>query len=157
MKRILTSVLFLAGSAIASAQPAPPVPSALALATIPGLSSEQQQSVRRIFLQRRDAEEALRDKQHAEFDALRVKGRSEHERIDESTDASLRKLLGEEGYRKFAEWQLAQRPGPHGPGMLPRHGPGNAPRGTAGDMSRPATGPSEALGEHQHEGADDSK
>jgi hypothetical protein len=117
--------------------------SPLLLATIPGLSSEQQQGLHKIFLQRRDAEEALRAKQRAELDALRVKGRGEHERIAESTDASLRKLLGDDGYRKFAEWQLAQRAGPRGPGMPQRLGPGNAGHGRAGGMSGPGVEPNE--------------
>lgn len=128
MKHLYATLLLAASAAGVYAQPAPPAPSPLELATIPGLSVDQQLALRKIFLQRRDAVESLQAKQHAEFEALRAKERSERERIEETTDASVRKLLGEDGYRKFAEWQLAQRPGPRGLGPPPLPpGPRNVP------------------------------
>ncbi len=136
MKKVLATILLCTVAGTALAQQGPPIPSPLELATIPGLSAEQQSGLHKILLQRRDAEEALFSKQHAEFDALRAKTRNEHERIDESTTTSLRQLLGDEGYRKFAEWQLAQRPGPRGPGLPPPHGPGRPPR-DGGPMQGP--------------------
>lgn len=127
MRKLLTSLLLLGTAVAASAQMGPPVPSPLALAAIPGLSSDQQIGVRKVLLQHRDAIEALASKERAEFDALRQRARAERERADDATDASLRKLLGDEGYRKFAEWHSAQH-GPHGPGLgMPfargEHGP----------------------------------
>jgi hypothetical protein len=139
MKKLLAMILLLAGASTTLAQQGPRIPSSLELATVPGLSSEQQLGLRKIFQQRRDAEEALFSKQHAEFEVLRVKGRSEHERIDDSTDASLRKLLGDEGYRKFAEWQVGERAGPRGSALPPRHGPGNAPGGAGGPRLGPGS------------------
>ena len=135
MRKLLASLLLCGLAVAASAQWAPPVPSPLALATIPGLSGEQQAGVRKILLQHRDAIEALASKEHAEFEALQQRSRAERERADDATDASLRKLLGDEGYRKFAEWHVAQRDahgagpgsgGPHGPGG-PRPGMRGAP------------------------------
>ncbi len=113
MKRILASVLFLAGSAVASAQPAPPVPSALALATIPGVVQPSSSlSVRRIFLQSKAAmlKKSLRDKQHAEFDALRVKGTAASKNVIdreyrcECAQTARRRRLSQH----FAEWQLSR-------------------------------------------------
>ncbi len=135
MKKILVTTLLLAVAGTALAQRGPPmIPSPLELATIPGLNSEQQSGLRKILVQRRDAEEALFSKQHAEFDALRAKTRNERERIDENSAASLRQLLGDEGYRKFAEWQLARRTGRRGPGFAPPRGPGHSPRDGGGPM-----------------------
>ena len=111
MHRLLALIVFASVSAAAWAQQAPP-PSPLELATIPGVSTAQQLELRKIFVQSRDAMESLHSRQHAEFDALRVKYRGEQERLVETTDANVRKLLGEEGYKHFAEWQLAQHRGP---------------------------------------------
>jgi hypothetical protein len=118
------AVLLAAG---ASAQPMPPgppgpqgVPPAEALATVPDLSASQQAEVRKVLIQRRDAQEATHARLRAEFDALRMKERNEHERIDEQSSEQLRKLLGDDGYRKFAGWDLAHRGPPHGgPGPHP--------------------------------------
>ncbi len=134
----LSAALFAAlFAASAGAQPMPPgppggVPPAEALATVPSLTAAQQVEVRNILIQRRDALEAAQTRARAEFDALRVKERNEHERVDAQTSEQLRKLLGDEGYRKYAEWDLAHRrphdggPGAHPP-MPPRgeheHGP----------------------------------
>jgi hypothetical protein len=135
-KRLLAVCLMLAAGAGASAQDGPPLPSPLMLAAIPDLTAAQQLELRKIFVQRRDAEEALLTKQQADFAALRAKNRSEHERIDDNTDAALRKLLGDDGYRKFAQWQLANRPdGPRG-----RGGPGVGPGGPGGGGPRPPHG-----------------
>lgn len=125
MKKLMIGTLLLCITASAAAQfgpPGPPpgarVPSALDIAAIPGLSAEQQAGVRKILLQRRDAVEALMTRQRADFEALRQKERNEREHIDDTAAASLRKLLGDDGMRKFAEWHGAQHGG-HGraPGM----------------------------------------
>jgi hypothetical protein len=136
-KHLLALCLMLVAGEAATAQDGPPLPSQLMLATIPDLTTAQQLELRKIFVQRRDAEEGLFTRQQADFAALRAKTRSEHERIDDSTDASLRKLLGDEGYRKFAQWQLTNRPdGPRG-----RGGPGAGPDSPAGPGHRPPRGP----------------
>ena len=126
MRKLLASLLLCGIAVAASAQWAPPVPPALALATAPGLSGEQQAGVRKILLQHRDALDALATKERAELEALQQRSRAERERADDATDANLRKLLGDEGYRKFAEWQLEQH-GPRGmgPGAGGPHGPGH--------------------------------
>ena len=140
MKKLLISALLLGAAAAASAQWGPPVPSPMVLAAIPGLSSDQQAGVRKILLQHRDAIEALASKERAEMETLHQRSRAERERADDATDASLRKLLGDEGYRKFAEWHIAQRgPGGHDPGMP--HPPGRASRGGMHDGSPPPQGP----------------
>jgi hypothetical protein len=131
----LLATLFGAGAA---AQPMPPppgapgVPPAEVLATVPGLTSAQQAELRKILVQRRDSQEAAQARMRTEFDALRVKERNERERIDEQSSEQLRKVLGDEGYRKYAEWDLAHRGPPGGergprPGMGPRGGRGNGP------------------------------
>ncbi|MEO8804198.1 MAG: hypothetical protein ABI304_06380 [Rudaea sp.] len=136
LSAIMLATLFSVG---AGAQPMPPhpgsrgLPSMEALATVPSLSVAQQIELRKILIQRRDAQQAARAKTRAEFDALRVKGRNERERIDDQTSEQLRKLLGDDGYRHYAEWDLdhhGRRGGvdPH-PSMRPRgggrHGPDN--------------------------------
>jgi hypothetical protein len=131
MKRHLPSLIllaaFCAARAVAQQPPPPPmVPPAEELATVPGLSAAQQADVRKILIQRRDAHEAARDKTRTEMDALRTKERNEHERIDGQFSEQLRKLLGDEGYRNFAEWSLAHR-GPHQPTMPPRRARGEGP------------------------------
>ena len=142
MKALAMPWLILAAAAAATiaarAHAAPPmVPPAEALATLADTSAAQQIEIRKILIQRRDAHDAAHEHARSEMDALRTKERGEHERIDAQSSEQLRKLLGEEGYRHFAEWQLAQRPpmprGPHeerGPphgADGPRHGgPGGA-------------------------------
>lgn len=101
------------------------VPSPEMLAQIPDLTAAQQVEVRKILIARRDASDALRDKE-----------RTEHERIDDQSAERLRKLLGEDGYRTFA-----QSTSPHGPGRdgSPPHGdrPGGPDRNGPGDGARP--------------------
>lgn len=109
IRKILLSSALLSVAALAYAGPgAGPgrggpgrVPSAEVLATIPDVTPAQQQELRRIAIEQRDAHEALR-----------IKERSEHERIDERGDERIRKLLGEEGFRKFAEWKQSKGRGP---------------------------------------------
>jgi hypothetical protein len=108
------------------AAPPPPgngVPPVLVLAAAPQLSATQQAEVRRILTQRRDAAEAIHQKTRIEMDALHARERAEHERIDAQAGEQLRKLLGDDGLRRFAQWQLAphggpdaaaRRPPPHG-------------------------------------------
>ncbi len=138
MRKLLASLLLCGVAVAASAQWAQPVPSPLALAAVPGLSSEQQAGVRKILLQHRDAIDALASKERAEFEALQQRSRAERERADDATDASLRKLLGDEGYRKFAEWHLAQRDahGPRRTACARRPAPGYARRTTAAEWWR---------------------
>ena len=105
------------------------VPSPEMLALIPDLTVAQQVEVRKILIARRDAIDALRDKE-----------RTEHERIDDQSAERLRKLLGEDGYRTFA-----QSTAPHGPG---REGPsprgerlGGPDRNGPGDKAKPPQPP----------------
>jgi len=130
MKKYLLIVLMLCGAAgSASAQPPPPpppLPSAEALATIPGLSAAQQIELRKILVQRRDAQEDAHKKLREQIEALHAKERAEHERIDAQTSEQVRKLLGDDGFRNYAEWTLAHHRGP-GPGMGPAAGPGFGP------------------------------
>jgi hypothetical protein len=155
MKRTPLAILLFAivcATGAASAQVPPPgppgggVPPAEALATIPNLTAAQQTEVRRILVQRRDAEEAAQAKARSEFDALRVKQRTEHERIEDQTSEQLRKALGDDGFRAYAEWSLAHRGppggGPRGP--MPPHGghrggpEGDGPPGGPGGHAPPA-------------------
>jgi len=155
MNKLMIGALLLCITASAAAQfgpigppPPAPVPSALDVAAIPGLSADQQAGARKILLQRRDAVEALMTRQRADFDALRQKERNERERIDDTAAASLRKLLGDDGMRKFAEWHGAQHGGHgRGPGMShdardrPEHAPhegGATPPGGSGPAPGPA-------------------
>jgi len=143
MKRapLLILALVLACASAAMAEPpglaGPPpgggVPPAEALATIPNLTPAQQLEVRKILTQRRDAQEALQTRTRTEFESLRVKERNEHERIDDQASDQLRKTLGEEGFRNFAEWSMAHR-GPAGDGPRPpMHGGRPGSPGPAGD------------------------
>jgi len=101
------------------------VPSPEMLALIPGLTVAQQIEVRKILIARRDASDALRDKE-----------RIEHERVDDQSAERLRKLLGEDGYRTFA-----QSTSPHGPGLDESSPHGDRPSGPdrngPGDKTRP--------------------
>lgn len=122
----LLAALCAAATAGAQSLPPPPggaphAPSSEELATVPNLSAAEQVELRKILIQRRNAHEAAHEKARAEFDALHAKERSEHERIDEQASEQARKLLGEEGYRNFAQWDLAHR-GPPGAGAGP-HAP----------------------------------
>ena len=109
----------------------PPTPSMEELATVPALSTEQQVQLHKILAERRDAHEAIAKRSRGLLDAQRDKDRGEHERIDEQSSERVRKLLGEEGFRHYAEWQLAHRGrgrgGPHAPGEP--SGPAGRPRG----------------------------
>lgn len=124
------AAVFAAG-AVAQPVPGPGAPPAEALATIPDLTTAQQDDLRRILIQRRDALEAAEDKIHADMEALHKRARSEHERIDEQYAAQLRKALGDDGYRKYAGWQAAHHAPPGGPHLRFEHGfhggPGDAP------------------------------
>jgi hypothetical protein len=111
----LTLVLFCLCAVETQAAPPhgpPPIPSMEELATLPALSAEQQAQLHRILVERRDAHEVLAKRSRDLLDAQRDKDRNEHERIDEQGSERVRKLLGEEGFRRYAEWQLAHR----GPG-----------------------------------------
>lgn len=132
----LLPLAFVAASALVAAQPfGPPdagrVPSPEALATLPGLSTAQQTELRRILLERRDQLEAVMDKARTEMQAQHKRLRTERERIDEQTAEKLRKALGEDGYRAYAEWRRATH-GQRGPGAGRPHGPGGEGRGGPG-------------------------
>lgn len=108
------------------------------LATIPDLTAAQQADLRKLLLERRDAHEAVEARSRAEREALTKKYRAEHERIENESAEHLRKLLGDEGFRRFSEWEISHRP-PHGPGDGPMHGrppaPGAAPPGEPKKMA----------------------
>jgi hypothetical protein len=129
MNKILIVILLAAGgiASVAAQQlppPPPQVPPAEELATIPGVSSAQQGEIRRILVQRRNAQEDIHTKMREQFDALHAKERNEHERVDEQASEQLRKLLGDDGYRAYADWTVAHR-GP--PGMPRAHGAHGSP------------------------------
>ncbi len=133
MKKTIAALILWSASLAACAQApmggpphGPGAPSPEALATIPNLSAAQQTELRKILVERRDAHESVETKARVERDALAKKDRSEHERIDEQSAERLRKLLGDDGYRQFAEWQLAHHGG--GPGRGPGSGPPGSPR-----------------------------
>ena len=135
MKKILAALLLsgLAATAVAQGMPpggpphGPGMVSPELLATIPGLTAAQQADLRKLLVERRDAHEAVGAKSRAERDALRKKDRAEHERIDSESAERERKLLGDDGYRRFAEWQLMHHGPPHGPWGGPMHGRPPAP------------------------------
>ena len=153
-KLILTAALFAAFAAVdAGAQMGPPgpppgghVPSAEMLATS-DLTPAQQADVRRILLQQRDAFDAAASKVHAQMEALHKQMRDEHERIDAQTSDQLRKALGDDAYKKYAEWAMRHEhgpmEGPHGPGM---HGP-HGPHGDGPGAPPPGTGAGKPDGE----------
>jgi len=142
----LASLLTAMLAATASAQgrppgPPPEVPPAEALATIPGLSAGQQVELRKILLERRDALESARDKARAALETQRQRDRGEIERIEEQSSERVRKLLGEESYRRYAEWRA--RMAPPGIGPAPRvHGPAPA-RGDERPLSELRPAPSD--------------
>jgi hypothetical protein len=106
------------------------------LATLPGSTVEQQEAIHRIEGERRTA-----------YTDLFAKQRAERERIDAQTSQKLRKALGEEGYRKYAEWKLA-----HGRGHGRHHDRG--PRGHRGHGKGRHGGPS---GEPDQPSSDDAE
>lgn len=110
------------------------VPSAEMLATS-DLTPAQQAEVRRILTQKRDALDAAESKLHAQMETLHKQMRDDHERIESQTSDQLRKALGDDAFKKYAEWSLRHEHGPMGgPG-----GPGM--RGPHGDMNGPGTPP----------------
>jgi hypothetical protein len=117
---IVSALLASASATAAHAQPGPRGrPSYELLATIPDLTAAQQQDIRRIESERRDA-----------HDTLRIKQRNEQERIDEQSESRLRKTLGDDGYRRYAEWKTGRMAGPAGfprPGMGRPHGHPRSP------------------------------
>jgi len=118
------SLLF--GCSIAAAQSAPPpgpapmgpdgVPSPAALAAVPGLSVEQQQRLRQLLIQRRDAHEALRQREQ-----------TAHDKIDTDSANRIRALLGDAEYARYAAWSLDH--GPHGHDAPPPQNEGPLPLG----------------------------
>jgi hypothetical protein len=105
----------------------PPAPSAEALATVPSLTTEQQVQLHKLLVERRDALETIAKRSRDLMDAQREKDRVEHERIDDANSERVRKLLGDDGFRQYAQWQLARRgpgPGRGGPHGGPEDGPG---------------------------------
>ena len=148
IRKILFTALLAAGAAqaqplprgLAGAPPPPPgTPSPEALASVPGLDATQQIEVRRILLQRRDAHDALHAKEMADREAQMTRSRAEHERIDDDSSARLRKLLGEDGYRNFAEWLVSpgREAGPPHPPMRAAHGPASS----VGSIDPPPSAP----------------
>jgi hypothetical protein len=168
MKKLMLSMLLMSACAAfdASAQPMMPgpppppgggVPSAEMLATVPGLTAAQQVEVRKILLQRRDAMDASQSKSRADFEALRKRDRDEHERIDAQFSDQLRKTLGDDGYRSYAQWSLMHG-GPGGPGQHVPRGPhgdrpgGDGPKGPdGGPNGGPDGGPDGGAGKPDDE------
>ena len=145
-------LLALLASATAFAQMPPPgappgkhrgdVPSAVALATIPGLSATQQTQLRHILIEQRKAMDSARQQWRKDFEALRLKQRNERDRIEDQTTQRLRKALGDSGYKAYAEWRM-KHGGRHHRGMFgPKHprGPGAAGAPGRGPMPPPDRG-----------------
>jgi Spy/CpxP family protein refolding chaperone len=147
-KLILSAALMSAFAACnLSAQPMMPglppppgggAPSAEMLATT-DLTTAQQADVRRILMQKRDALDAAEGKLRAQAEALHKQMRDEHERIDAQTSDQLRKELGDDAYKRYAEWSLRHEHGPMGGPEGPR-GPGGM-HGPHGDKGAPGTPP----------------
>ena len=136
MKRLILAAALCATLAgfDAGAQPPGPmgpppggrVPSEEMLATSDHTPA-QQADVRRILTQKRDALDAAESKLRTQMEALHKQMRDEHERIETQTSDQLRKALGEDAFKRYAEWSLRHEhgpmDGPHGPGMRGMHGP----------------------------------
>jgi hypothetical protein len=104
------------------------VPADETLATIYGLTVAQQQQIRTILRERRDAERALHERMRSERDALARKDEAEHDRISDHTTQELRSALGDKGYLAWARWQSMQGPHPAHPfGPPGRDGAGGPP------------------------------
>lgn len=112
------------------------VPSAEMLAAS-DLTPAQQADVRRILTQQRDALDAAESKLHTQMEALHKQMRDDHERIETQTSDQLRKALGEDAFKRYAEWSLRHEHGPQfaGPGGM--HGM----PGPHGGMDGPGTPP----------------
>jgi Asp-tRNA(Asn)/Glu-tRNA(Gln) amidotransferase A subunit family amidase len=117
-----------------------PVPSAEMLATS-DLTPAQQADVRRILMQKRDALDAAQTKVHTQMEALHKQMRDDHERIETQTSDQLRKALGDDAYKRYAEWSLRNGHGPmfghdgagmHGMHMREPHGGTPTPPGAGG-------------------------
>ncbi|HEX4480243.1 MAG TPA: hypothetical protein VH082_05505 [Rudaea sp.] len=156
MKRlILAAALFTALAAVdVGAQPMGPpghppgerVPSAEMLATS-DLTPAQQADVRRILMQKRDAMDSAASKLRTQMEALRKQMRDDHERIDAQTSDQLRKALGEDTYKRYAEWSLRHEHGPMDGGRGPG-GPGmHGPRGDKNGPGAPQPGAGKPDGE----------
>jgi len=148
---VLTTMLAASAGALAMPGAGGPrhghrVPSAEALATVPGLDAVQRDQLRTILRERRDALESARDQARAAHEAQRRKDRAEFERIDEQSDARIRKLLGEDGFRRYAEWAASQRTrGPHaGPAHRRGHGAHGAPGPRRDEVAPPSPSPSQS-------------
>jgi len=103
------------------------VPSAEVLATS-DLTPAQQADVRRILTQKRDALDAAESKLHTQMEALHKQMRDDHERIESQTAEQLRKALGEDAFKRYAEWSLRHEHGPmDGAEMHVFHGDMNGP------------------------------
>jgi hypothetical protein len=147
MKKLILSAALMSAFAACNLgaqpmMPGPPpsrgVPSAEMLATT-DLTTAQQADVRRILMQKRDALDAMESKLRAQAEALHKQMRDEHERIDAQTSDQLRKALGDDAYKRYAEWSLRHEHGPMG-GPDGLHGPGGM-RGPHGDKGAPGAPP----------------
>jgi Spy/CpxP family protein refolding chaperone len=132
MKRLILAAALCASLAAFDAgahppgpPPGGPLPSAELLATS-DLTPAQQADVRRILTQKRDALDSAESKLRAQMETLHKQMRDEHERVEAQTSDQLRKALGEDAFKRYAEWSLRHErgpmDGPHGPGMHPMHG-----------------------------------
>jgi len=116
------------------------VPSVEMLATS-DLTPAQQADVRRILTQKRDALDAAESKLRTQMETLHKQMRDDHERIESQTSDQLRKALGEDAFKRYAEWSLRHE---HGPGTHAMHfqhgdmsGPGTPPPPPGGGAGKP--------------------
>jgi hypothetical protein len=148
IRTLLFTLMLAAGAAEAQPQPdgraGPPpaarTPSPEALASVPGLDAAQQIEVRRILIQRRDAHDALHAKEIADRETQLARFRTEHERVDDDSSQRLRKLLGEDGYRTFAEWLAPETRG-NGPMRPPMRRGAQDPAHSVGSLDPAASAP----------------
>lgn len=104
--KTLATMFWMMGAATALAQPASPPhgppPLIEELATIEGLDQKQQQAIHALLSKRSSA--------HAELD---LRCQQQHLQIDTAGQGELRAEIGEDAYRKFAQWRVAQHRGHH--------------------------------------------
>jgi hypothetical protein len=132
----------------------PPAPSAEQLATVPSLTADQQVQLHKLLLERRDAHQAIAKRSRDLMETQRDKDRVEHERIDDANSERVRKLLGEDGFRQYAQWQLSHRgPGPHAGHGGPHGEAGDGPDDEPGDRGPGERGPGDRGG---RPGSDDN-
>lgn len=109
------------------------VPSAEALATVPGLSAAQQQQLWQLLIARRDA-----------LQAQRQRDQTAREQIEQDSANRIRGLLGEDEFARYARWST-QRLGPGGPDLPPAPPPPPPPPRPGKHLPPPAASGSAQL------------